>query len=140
MTVAQKKSYGQGDATYIAAGQELGVRRIVERFFDNMRDDKRYQRIWDWHPQDNAISRDKLARFLCGWMGGPKIYQEKYGTIHIPRVHSRLPVTAIERDMWLNCMRDALEDLDYPDDFVDYLMAQLSIPAERIRQVCTRHG
>ena len=87
------------------------------------------------HPADLTVSRDKLARFLCGWMGGPRRYREKYGPITIPGAHAHLGVTAKERDQWLACMAKALAARDYPDSLVDYLLTQLAVPAERIRQV-----
>lgn len=141
--------FGQGDASFLAAGGEAGIRKLIDCFYDCMRDNPKYRRIWDWHPHssdssnlvdgDDHIkeqSRDKLASFLCGWMGGPKRYQEKFGPIHIPQVHMHLSVTSVERDMWLDCMREALEMQEYSADFKSYLIEQLSRPAEVIRQVC----
>jgi hemoglobin len=28
------------------------------------------------HPDNLEVSVDKLARFLCGWLGGPKLYND----------------------------------------------------------------
>ena len=40
--------------------------------------------ILSLHPNNLAEeSRDKLARFLCFYMNGPHLYQEKYGTIQL---------------------------------------------------------
>lgn len=134
-----KPLYGKDDTTFIAAGGEPGIRRIVDQFYDTMRDNAAYQTIMAWHPRDDTTSRDKLARFLCGWMGGPKLYKEKYGPIRIPAAHAHLKVTEKERDQWLQCMQESLETLEYPDDFIEYLMTQLFVPAERIRQACAKH-
>jgi len=134
--------YGQADASFREAGGEEGIRLLVDSFYDQMRDNPRYQKIWQWHPgltsddQQKELSRDKLARFLCSWMGGPKRYQETYGSIQIPRVHKHLKVTEVEKQMWLNCMRDALALQNYPADFRHYLLKQLSVPAEMIRRTC----
>ena len=128
--------YGNGDATYQAAGQQIGIRKLVDCFFDIMGGDQKYATIYDWHPEDKEMARDKLALFLCGWMGGPKPFIEKYGSIRIPEVHKHLDITALERDLWLDCMARALAEQDYPSALVDYLLQQLSIPAERVRQAC----
>jgi len=128
--------YGDGDSTYQAAGGQTGIRRLIDSFFDIMGSVAKYRVIYDWHPDDKETSRDKLALFLCGWMGGPKPFVEKYGSIRIPEVHRHLRVTEVERDLWLDCMARALATQDYPQDLVDYLLAQLFIPAERIRQAC----
>jgi hemoglobin len=84
------------------------------------------------HPDDLTVSIDKLARFLCGWMGGPKRYSEKYGGIAIPPAHSHLPVGESEKQAWLDCMREALDKQDYPDELKEYLIEQLTVPASRI--------
>ena len=82
--------------------------------------------------------RARLTAFLCGWMGGPRLYNERFGSISIPGVHQHLQVTELERDLWLQCMQSALNKAGYPDTFKAYVLKQLSYPAERIRQVCAR--
>ncbi len=81
--------YGVEDASYRAAGGEAGIRKLVDDFYDAMDQLPEAAKIRAMHPADLTLSRDKLARFLCGWMGGPKIYAEKYGPIRIPQAHSR---------------------------------------------------
>jgi hemoglobin len=124
--------YGKADNTYQAAGCEEGIRQLVDHFYDIMQTD--YRLIWRLHPSENNQSRDKLARFLCAWTGGPRLYNEKYGPINIPKVHAHLAVTTTERDQWLACMTQALNQMDFPASLKTYLITQLAIPAERIRQ------
>lgn len=130
--------YGTGDATFQAAGGEEGIRRLVDRFYDIMASDPKFATIWSWHPTDHEMSRDKLARFLCAWMGGPRRFSEKYGPISIPQAHRHLPVTSAEQDQWLTCMAQALAEQDYPQALVDYLLEQLAVPAGRIVQLQTQ--
>ena len=128
--------YGVGDASYRAAGGEAGIRRLVDAFYDLMESDARFATNDTMHPENRAMSRDKLATFLCGWLGGPRLYREKYGAIGIPRVHGQLPITADERDQWLTCMEEAVAQQDVADDFKRYLMEQLFVPAEAVRRRC----
>ena len=65
-------------------------------------------------------------------MGGPRRFSEKFGPINIPQAHGHLKVTDSERDMWLDCMAQALSQQPYPDSLRSYLRAQLAIPAQRI--------
>ena len=127
--------YGRGDSTFEAVGREQGVRALVDRFYDIMSAKDRYQKIWGWHPDDKQLSRDKLYTFLCGWMGGPSKYAQTYGKLNIMKAHSHLNINAYERDLWLDCMGDAMADLCFSKPLSDYLIQQLSMPAERIRQV-----
>jgi len=135
----QLPEYGVGDATFQAAGGQVGIFKLVNMFFDLMRDQAAYREIWDMHPENKNISRDKLARFLCGWTGGPRLYREKYGPISIPPAHAHLKIDARLRDLWLSCMAEALDACHYPEDFKTYLLEQLAVPAERIRQVCGKN-
>ena len=131
--------YGTGDASFQAAGGEAGIRKLVDDFFDRMGSDERFSTIFEMHPEDKEESRDKLARFLCGWLGGPKLYHEKYGSIGIPRVHEHLAIATAERDQWLTCMRESVGQQPFAEDFRRYLMEQLFVPAEAVRRRCARN-
>ena len=134
MTETEKRSYGIGDASFQAAGGEAGIRRLVDVFYDLMGSDPRFATIYAMHPDDKEVSRDKLARFLCGWLGGPKRYHEKYGGISIPRIHEHLAIASDERDQWLTCMAEAVAGQPFDSDFKRYLLEQLFVPAEAIRR------
>lgn len=136
MNSSKERPYGTGDASFQAAGGIEGLRRLIDNFFDRMASDERFATIHHMHPDDREVSRDKLHRFLCGWLGGPKLYREKYGSIGIPRVHAHLPITAAERDQWLTCMKESVEEQPFVADFKKYLLEQLYIPAEAVRRRC----
>jgi hemoglobin len=102
-----------------------------------MGSDERFATIYDLHPENKDESRDKLATFLCGWLGGPKLYNEKYGAIGIPRVHAHLKIATAERDQWLTCMTESVEEQSYTRAFKTYLLEQLYQPAEAVRRRCS---
>jgi hemoglobin len=125
--------YGTDDASFQAAGGVEGIRVLVDAFYDAMETLPQAKTVREMHPDDLTESRDKLARFLCGWLGGPKLYREKYGSIAIPRAHNHLDIGPAERDAWLLCMEEALKDQPFANDFKAYLLEQLFVPAERSR-------
>lgn len=124
--------YGHNDTSFQTAGGVDGVQKLVEDFYDVMSTQPYAEKIRNMHPDDLTVSIDKLARFLCGWLGGPKRYSEKYGGIAIPPAHKHLPIKAPEMTAWLDCMQEAIDRQDYPSDFRQYLIEQLSVPAGRI--------
>ncbi len=128
--------YGTRDASFKAAGGEAGIRQLVDAFFVRMGSDERFATIHAMHPKDKDVSRDKLACFLCGWLGGPKLYNEKYGAIGIPRVHAHLAIAMAERDQWLTCMSESVAQQPFAPGFKKYLMEQLFVPAEAVRRRC----
>ena len=127
--------YGVGDASYRAAGEQAGITKLVDAFYRIMDEWPEAAAIRRMHPSDLTESRDKLARFLCGWTNGPKLYSQKYGPIKIPPAHAHLRVGAAEREAWLACMERALAEQDYADEFRAYLLRELRVPAQRIFEV-----
>ena len=127
--------YGQGEASFLAAGGEEGVRQLVDAFYVQMETLEEGKEIRAMHRDDLSMITDKLTLFLTGWLGGPRQYGEKYGRISIPMVHRHLDIKEKERDAWLFCMNEALKKQDYDEDFKTYLIGVLAFPAERIRQV-----
>lgn len=133
-----EQGYGKGAATFNAMGGEAGIRRLVENFYQIMGSETAYQKIFSWHPSNKEISIDKLTRFLCGWSGGPRLYQDKYGSISIPAVHKHLAIDENAKDMWLECMHKAMQEQTYPAPLVEYLDVQFSAPANLIQDVCSK--
>ncbi len=134
MTSNLKPVYGQEDTSFNAAGGVEGLQKLVEDFYRIMDTLPEAKVIREMHPDDIAVSIDKLARFLCGWLGGPKRYQEKYGSISIPGAHAHMVIGESERDVWLQCMQAAIALQPYAPDFAEYLLVQLRVPAERVFQ------
>lgn len=125
--------FGTGDASYQAAGGIDGLLRLAQRFYALMDTLPQARVIRAMHPADLASTTDRLASFLSGWLGGPRLYNEKYGSINIPMFHRHLPIAEAERDAWLLCMAQAIEEQPYSPAFKRYLLTQLRVPAERVR-------
>ena len=131
--MTEQRAYGDGDASYQAAGGEQGIRKLANAFYDVMAELPEAKVIHDMHGENTDILRDKLARFLCGWLGGPKLFREKYGPIQIPKAHSHLAIGVEERDAWLLCMKKALAMQPYDESFKQYMLRELFRPADRSR-------
>lgn len=126
--------FGTADASYKAAGELAGIRQLVADFYRIMDSWSGAAKIRAMHKADLGPSEEKLICFLSGWLGGPRLYQERYGSISIPAFHAQWPINADARDAWLGCMQQAIELQPYSEEFKRYLFAQLSIPANRVVQ------
>ena len=129
------QKYGVMDASFQSAGAEVGIRKLVDEYYQQMETLKKGKHIRAMHTDDLEIIKDKLAVFLIGWLGGPRNYAKKYGQMSIPMVHKHLVIGEEERDAWLYCMNEALKHQDYEEDFKQYLIQELARPAEAIRRV-----
>jgi len=127
--------YGIGDNSYTMAGKLSGITKLVDDFYNNMDAFSTSKKIRDMHSSDLSASRKKPSYFLSGWLGGPKLYTEHYGSINIPLAHKHLPIGIEESEAWLFCMQKSVDEQPYEAAFKIYLMEQLRVPAERIRMV-----
>jgi len=128
--------YGVADNSYRMAGELPGITKLVDEFYRNMDAFPESKKIREMHPSDLSESSQKLVYFLSGWLGGPKLYSEHYGSIRIPLAHQHLSIGIEESEAWLFCMKKAIDKQPYEAPFKVYLIEQLRVPAERIRMAC----
>lgn len=95
---------------YEALGGSTGVRTLVERFYALMENLPEAAPIRALHPQDLAGSREKLFKFLSGWLGGPPLYVQEHGHPRLRARHLPFPIGTAERDQWMLCMERAMEE------------------------------
>jgi hemoglobin len=79
--MSSTKSYGTDDCSYQAAGQYVGLQKLTDRFYFYMESLPEAKIIRAMHRSDLTESKEKLARFLSGWLGGPKLYR-RFQAIH----------------------------------------------------------
>ena len=104
---------GAETSAFDRIGGEAGTRALVDRFYDLMDLDPAYAELRALHPTTLEGSRDKLYWFLCGWLGGPSHYTDRFGHPMLRARHLPFAIGTTERDQWLRCMAMALEDLGY---------------------------
>jgi hemoglobin len=92
-------------------GGEAAVRALVDRFYDLMELEPGYAQLRALHPTALDGSRDKLFWFLCGWLGGPDHYIERFGHPRLRMRHLPFSIGIAERDQWLACMAQAMQEM-----------------------------
>jgi len=93
-------------------GGEAAVRALVDRFYDLMDIEPSYRELRVVHGSTLADARDKLFWFLCGWLGGPSHYTERFGHPRLRMRHMPFAIGVLERDQWLACMDQAMRESD----------------------------
>jgi hemoglobin len=102
-------------------GGEARVRALVDRFYDLMDLDPAFAALRAVHPTSLDGSRDKLFWFLCGWLGGPQHYTERFGHPMLRARHLPFSIGVKERDQWLACMRQAMVEVAVDPDLAKRL-------------------
>jgi hemoglobin len=120
-------------SAFDALGGETGVRALVDRFYDLMELEPAYKGLRGLHPATLDGSRDKLYWFLCGWLGGPQHYVERFGHPRLRARHLPYAIGSAERDQWLACMHRAMLEERVPDSLAAPLQQSLAGTADWMR-------
>ena len=91
-------------------GGEDRVRALVDRFYDLMDLEPGYAELRASHGSTLDDARQKLFWFLCGWLGGPDHYVQRFGHPRLRMRHMPFSIGITERDQWLACMDQAMGD------------------------------
>ena len=104
------------ETPYDWIGGEEKIRALVERFYDLMDLEPRYAQLRASHGSTLESARQKLFWFLCGWMGGPQHYTERFGHPRLRMRHMPFSIGIAERDQWLACMDQAMTELGVDEE------------------------
>jgi hemoglobin len=110
-----------GPTPFERLGGEAGVRSLVDRFYDLMDLEPQYAGIRRLHPTSLDGSRDKLYWFLCGWLGGPNHYIERFGHPRLRARHLPYAIGLAERDQWMACMMSAMQECEVAPQLAERL-------------------
>ena len=97
-------------------GGEDKVHALVERFYDLMEIEPKYKELRAAHGTELERARQNLFWFLCGWLGGPQHYTDRFGHPRLRMRHMPFKIGIIERDQWLACMDQAMGETGVPED------------------------
>lgn len=118
---------------YELLGGEAKLRELVERFYFLMDAVPEYYGIRKLHPADLGGSVEKLFMFLSGWLGGPPLFVERHGHPRLRARHLPFEIRKSERDQWMACMLQAMEDVDVPSNMREGLRQALFQTADWMR-------
>jgi hemoglobin len=123
------------DTPFEWIGGETRVRALVERFYDLMELQPEYAALRASHGPHLDEARAKLFWFLCGWLGGPQHYMERFGHPRLRARHMPFRIGIVERDQWLVCMDQAMEETAVPQALRERLNSSFFQTADWMRNV-----
>lgn len=86
------------------------MRAMAERFYDIMSTDPAAGELFAMHPQPMDGIRQRFFEFLSGWLGGPGLFEAKYGHPRLRARHLPFTIDVRMRDQWLYCMYQVLDE------------------------------
>ncbi|GAA0792859.1 group II truncated hemoglobin [Marinobacterium sediminicola] len=117
---------------YEALGED-GIRSLTNAFYDFMDTAPEVAGIRAMHGKDLGPMKERLAEYLIGWMGGPQLYAEKYGSVCMTSPHKPYAIGTAERDQWLLCMDKALEQIGAEEELKQMLKEPMFAIADMVR-------
>ncbi len=118
---------------YEQMGGEPTVRQLVRRFYQLMDELPEAWGVRRMHAEELGGSEEKLFLFLSGWFGGPNLYVERFGPPFLRARHLPFAIGADERDQWMLCMRQALEETMADTDLRGRLLQSFGALADHMR-------
>jgi len=112
-TVPQSINRDDRDPTqsnaYDMIGGDKTIKALAHSFYQRMQTGDDTRELLAVHRAPLAQSEQKLYEFLSGWLGGPQLFQQKYGHPALRARHMPFAIDEQLRDQWLLCMSYALE-------------------------------
>ncbi len=116
-------------------GGETVVRALCDRFYDLMDLEPDYAALRSVHGTDLTQAREKLFWFLCGWLGGPSHYTDRFGHPRLRMRHMPFAIGIRERDQWLSCMDQAMRETGLDAQLRERLKASFFQTADWMRNI-----
>ena len=98
---------------------EANIFKMMEDFYRELETSA----IRHMFPQDMIAASKKSAAFFVGLLGGPPLYQQRYGSPMMRARHLPCPIDEAARQEWLLCFErilgQAVEKYDFPAEHLD---------------------
>ncbi|QXJ21035.1 globin [Actinomadura graeca] len=115
---------------YEAAGGEETFRRLVHRFYQGVAEDPVLRPLYP--EEDLGPAEERLRLFLIQYWGGPKTYGERRGHPRLRMRHVPFVIGEAEREAWLRHMRDAVDELELPEQLEKMLWDYFTMAARSL--------
>ena len=114
------------ETPYQRLGGEAVLRQLVQRFYEIMNQSPDVRDIRKMHAADLGGARTKLFKFMSGWLGGPDLFFEEYGHPRLRARHFPFAISVDERDQWMLCMNQALDETTMDEELREALRVALA--------------
>jgi hemoglobin len=96
---------------YELMGGENTILSLVDRFYYYMDTLPVAAGVRKMHAQSLSSAKDKLFKFLSGWLGGPDLFIQEFGHPMLRKRHFPFAIGISERDQWMLCMNKAMTEI-----------------------------
>jgi hemoglobin len=123
--------WGEADTPYEEIGGADAVRQLADAFYDVIEEES--PTIRAMLPASTKNTRNKFTMYLSGWLGGPPLYEERWGHPRLRMRHMPFPIGTAESEEWMRCMRLAMDRVDMGQPLRAFLEERLGQLALQMR-------
>ncbi|HVJ32828.1 MAG TPA: group II truncated hemoglobin [Terriglobia bacterium] len=125
---------GRVPVLYEQMGGEAEVRRLVETFYDIVEHEPEGAPLHLLHLRGHGVAHSRIEQFnfLSGFLGGPRLYVERYGHSDVRQMHAHVAIDRMARDAWLRCMEMAIDRIGLSAELKTALMRHFTRVADML--------
>jgi hemoglobin len=114
---------------YEAIGGSETIDRLVTAFYKRV---GKHPKLIPIFPEDLTETARKQRLFLTQFFGGPRLYTEERGHPMMRRRHLPFEITPSRRDAWLECMEQALIEVEIDEPYRSVIFEKLTMTANHM--------
>lgn len=121
---------------YDQVGGAEGVYKLVNTFCDLLETTDEGKLVLLLHLRGHGMDHARVEQFnfFSGFLGGPRLYTEKWGHSNVRQIHAHVDIDENASQAWLNCMSMTMDKLAYPQRLKAQLMQNFSDMAGLLKQ------
>ncbi|MCT8140387.1 globin [Anaerobacillus sp. CMMVII] len=113
----------QSNIPYVAIGGKEVLDKLVDTFYEKV---KLHPLLAPIFPEDLTETARKQKQFLTQFLGGPNLYSEEHGHPMLRARHMPFPITNEHAVAWLQCMDEAMDEVQLDGPVRDYFFERLT--------------
>lgn len=113
---------------YDQIGGAEGVDKLVNTFCDVIETTEVGKPVLVMHLRGHGMAHARVEQFnfFSGFLGGPRLYAEKWGHSNVREIHAHVKIDETASQAWLSCMSMTMDKLAYPQPLKQQLMKNFS--------------
>lgn len=112
--------------------EQLGAERLsqlIDAFYARVAKHPKLKPIF---PDDLSETARKQKQFMTQYLGGPNLYSNEHGHPMMKARHSPFPITPTRAQAWLECMSEAMDEVELTGKFRETFYQRLVLTAHHM--------
>ncbi|MBU8906908.1 globin [Desertibacillus haloalkaliphilus] len=114
---------------YDLVGGNQTIEKLVDAFYHRV---SHHPDLAPIFPDDLTETARKQKQFLTQFLGGPTLYSDEHGHPMLRARHMPFKITPTRATAWLNCMKEAMDEVELHGPLRDQIFSRLTFTAHHM--------